>query len=63
MSRFIAAIVMGITYGYEVQTGNDPYVSTIAELVGILSKGMSSERAAILSTFPFRKWTAIFHQV
>ncbi|OJA17912.1 hypothetical protein AZE42_09236 [Rhizopogon vesiculosus] len=60
---FIAAIVMGITYGYEVQTENDPYVSTVAELVGILEKGMSSERAAILSAFPFRKLTAISSDV
>jgi hypothetical protein len=59
LSRFIAAIVMGITYGYEVQAGNDPFVSTIAELVGILEKGMSSQTAAILSAFPFRKLTVI----
>jgi hypothetical protein len=50
---------MGITYGYEVQTENDPFVSTVAELVGILEKGMSSERSAILSAFPFRKLTTI----
>jgi hypothetical protein len=54
-SSFVAAIIMGITYGYEVQPENDPYVSAVLELNGILTKGLTPERSAILLAFPFRK--------
>ncbi|KAG2150439.1 cytochrome P450 [Suillus clintonianus] len=50
---FIGAIIMGITYGYEMQSENDPYVSAVAQLAEILSNGQTPERAAILSAFPF----------
>lgn len=50
---FVAAIIMGITYGCEVQSENDPYVSTVSQLVAILAKGQTPERAAILLAFPF----------
>jgi hypothetical protein len=58
-SSFVAAIVMGITYGYEVQPENDPYVSAVLELNGILTKGLTPEKSAILLAFPFRKLTSI----
>lgn len=50
---FVAAIIMGITYGYEVQPENDPFVSAVLELNGILTKGLTPERSAILLAFPF----------
>lgn len=53
IQSFVAAIVMGITYGYEVQPENDPYVSVVLELNGILSKGLTPEKSAILLAFPF----------
>ncbi|KAG1742639.1 cytochrome P450 [Suillus paluster] len=59
VQSFVAAIVMEITYGYEMQSENDPYVSAIAELLAILEWGHSLERAAILLVFPFRMLTSI----
>ncbi|KAG1747528.1 cytochrome P450 [Suillus occidentalis] len=53
IQSFVAAIIMGITYGYEVQPENDPYVSAVLELNGILTKGLTPERSAILLAFPF----------
>ncbi|KAG2153366.1 cytochrome P450 [Suillus clintonianus] len=53
IQRFVAAIVMEITYGYEVQSENDPYVSAVSELNAILTKGLTPERSAILLAFPF----------
>ncbi|OJA10149.1 hypothetical protein AZE42_10029 [Rhizopogon vesiculosus] len=53
LKGYVAAVVMGITYGYEVRSEDDPYVSTVTELVEILEKGLSPEKAAIISAFPF----------
>ncbi|KAG2042217.1 cytochrome P450 [Suillus americanus] len=53
IQSFVAAIAMRITYGYEVQSKNDPYVSAVSELNAILAKGFSREKTAILLAFPF----------
>ncbi|KAG1751639.1 cytochrome P450 [Suillus paluster] len=53
IKSFIAAIIMGVTYGCEVKSENDPYVSTVSQLVAILAKEQTPERAAILLAFPF----------
>jgi len=50
---------MGITYGYEVEPENDPYVSTATELTTVLEREFSTERAVILSALPFRKFAEI----
>lgn len=53
IQSFVAAVVMEITYGYEMQPENDPYVFAVLELNAILAKGLSPEKSAILLAFPF----------
>ncbi|KAG1892239.1 cytochrome P450 [Suillus subluteus] len=53
IQSFVAAIAMRITYGYEVQSENDPYVSAVSELNTILANEVTPEKTAILLAFPF----------
>ncbi|KAG1815622.1 cytochrome P450 [Suillus subaureus] len=53
LHSFAAAIAMRITYGYEVQSENDPYVYAVSELNTMIAKGLTPEKTAILLAFPF----------
>lgn len=45
---------MAFTYGYETDSLEAPLVKSLAEFANLLNDGMSPERNAILTAFPFR---------
>ncbi|KAI6099754.1 cytochrome P450 [Pisolithus sp. B1] len=47
-----AAIIMAITYGYDVAPNDDPFVDNIARLVELFVSAMTTERATLLSAIP-----------
>ncbi|KAI6155468.1 cytochrome P450 [Pisolithus tinctorius] len=47
-----AAIIMAITYGYDVAPEDDPFVDNIAGLVELFVSAMTTERATLLSAIP-----------
>ncbi|KAI6025691.1 cytochrome P450 [Pisolithus orientalis] len=49
-----AAIIMAITYGYDVAPEDDPFVDNIAGLVELFVSAMTTERATLLSAIPLR---------
>ncbi|KIJ67856.1 hypothetical protein HYDPIDRAFT_147886 [Hydnomerulius pinastri MD-312] len=50
---FVASIVLALAHGYEIASLDDPMFIAVKELVALLEKGLSPERAAVLSAFPF----------
>ncbi|KAI6039873.1 cytochrome P450 [Pisolithus marmoratus] len=53
LKHFVASNIMALAYGYEVSMRDDPIVSTVRELVNLLTKALSPERTATLVAFPF----------
>ncbi|KAI6106858.1 cytochrome P450 [Pisolithus croceorrhizus] len=47
-----AAIIMAITYGYDVAPKDDPYVGNVTRLVELFASAMTTERATLLSAIP-----------
>ncbi|KAH7884748.1 cytochrome P450 [Phlebopus sp. FC_14] len=48
-----AAIIMAITYGYDVSPSRDPFVSRIEELLELFLDALTPERATLLGAIPF----------
>ncbi|KAH7917591.1 cytochrome P450 [Leucogyrophana mollusca] len=47
-----ASLIMAVTYGYEVQTHDDPLVNRIQQVVDIITQVLTPERGALLMAFP-----------
>ncbi|KAI6122247.1 cytochrome P450 [Pisolithus croceorrhizus] len=47
-----AAIIMAITYGYDIAPNDDPYVGNITRPVELFASVMTTERATLLSAIP-----------
>lgn len=47
-----AAIIMAITYGYEVVPKDDPFVANIVRLVELFIHAMTAERATLINALP-----------
>ncbi|KAG6334369.1 hypothetical protein ID866_4720 [Astraeus odoratus] len=50
---FSGSVIMTITYGYDAAPENDPFVSKLVGLGEIVVEVVTTERAALLSAFPF----------
>ncbi|KAH7930246.1 cytochrome P450 [Leucogyrophana mollusca] len=50
--HFSAAVIMAVAYGYEVTSRDDPLVTRVRQLMGILEKELPTERAILLTAFP-----------
>ncbi|KAF9220855.1 cytochrome P450 [Gyrodon lividus] len=48
-----AAIIMAVTYGYDVVPNNDHFVTKIERFVNLFLTVLTPERAALLGAFPF----------
>ncbi|KAF9238504.1 cytochrome P450 [Melanogaster broomeanus] len=48
-----AAIVMAVTYGYDVVPNNDPIVTKIERFIHLFKTALTPERTAMFGTFPF----------
>ncbi|KAI6155467.1 cytochrome P450 [Pisolithus tinctorius] len=46
------AIIMAITYGYEVASNGDPFVTNVVSLAELATIAFTSERAALLNAIP-----------
>ncbi|KAF9238522.1 cytochrome P450 [Melanogaster broomeanus] len=53
LKTFVGSVILSVTYGHETSSTDDPLFSAVEQLMEILEKGLSPERAAILSAFPF----------
>lgn len=51
-----AGIIMAVTYGYDPAPAKDPYVVKVERFIGIFSKALSPERAALLGMFPLLQY-------
>ncbi|KIJ14474.1 hypothetical protein PAXINDRAFT_24300, partial [Paxillus involutus ATCC 200175] len=47
------AIVMAVTYGYDVVPNNDPFVTQVEQFLNLVLALFLPERAALFDTFPF----------
>ncbi|KIK93484.1 hypothetical protein PAXRUDRAFT_12637 [Paxillus rubicundulus Ve08.2h10] len=47
------AVVMAVTYGYDVIPNNDPFVTKVEQFIDLLLSVFIPERAALFDTFPF----------
>ncbi|KAI6025694.1 cytochrome P450 [Pisolithus orientalis] len=47
-----AAIIMAITYGYDVAPKDDPFVTNVAHLVELITNILTAERAMLLNAIP-----------
>ena len=45
--------IMGATYGYEVVSNHDPFVTKTEHFLELLLTALTPERAALLLAFPF----------
>ncbi|KAF8554409.1 cytochrome P450 [Imleria badia] len=50
---YAAAIIMAVTYGYDVAPKDDPFVAKVHYFVSLFSKALTPERSALLLAFPF----------
>ncbi|KAG8212989.1 cytochrome P450 [Butyriboletus roseoflavus] len=50
---FAGATIMAATYGHEVASRNDPFVTKIEHYLGLVVTALTPERAAVLLAFPF----------
>ncbi|KAH7913512.1 cytochrome P450 [Hygrophoropsis aurantiaca] len=48
-----ASLIMAVTYGYETQIRDDPFVHRVQELINIITQTITPERSALLIAFPF----------
>ncbi|KAF9238502.1 cytochrome P450 [Melanogaster broomeanus] len=48
-----AAIIMAVTYGYDVAPNNDPTVTKIERFINLFKTALTPERAALFGAFPF----------
>ncbi|KAG5653174.1 hypothetical protein H0H81_001891 [Sphagnurus paluster] len=55
LNRFSAAIIMGITYGQQIKSDDDPFVKLVNE-VGIAFTHAGSIGANVLDIFPFLRY-------
>ncbi|KAI6133452.1 cytochrome P450 [Pisolithus croceorrhizus] len=51
-STLSAAIIMAITYGYDVAPKDDPFVTNVVHLVELFIHAMTAERATLINTIP-----------
>ncbi|KAH7919454.1 cytochrome P450 [Leucogyrophana mollusca] len=56
LSDFSTAIIMAITYGYEVTSREDPLVVRVRKLNKVISSDMPAERAVVLTAFPLLRY-------
>ncbi|KAH7931402.1 cytochrome P450 [Leucogyrophana mollusca] len=56
LTNFSAAIIMAVTYGYEVTSQEDPLVARVRKLNKMISSDMSAERAVVLTAFPLLRY-------
>ncbi|KAI6039896.1 cytochrome P450 [Pisolithus marmoratus] len=47
-----AAIIMAVTYGYDVAPQNDPFVSKLVQLLSLFLDALTPERAALIGAIP-----------
>ncbi|KAH7911674.1 cytochrome P450 [Hygrophoropsis aurantiaca] len=52
LKGFTASIIMALTYGYQAKPQDDPIVKAVEELVALLTRVLTAERAAVLAAFP-----------
>ncbi|EIW83715.1 cytochrome P450 [Coniophora puteana RWD-64-598 SS2] len=48
-----ASIIMAITYGYDAQPEEDPFVEKVEQLIGMFLTALTPERAALIGAIPF----------
>lgn len=54
MHRFAAAVVMAVTYGYEIK-GKERFVTSMQRAADIFLRVATPEISAVFSAFPFRE--------
>ncbi|KAI6122251.1 cytochrome P450 [Pisolithus croceorrhizus] len=52
LATLSAAIIMAITYGYEVAPKDDPFVTNVIHLVELFVHAMTAERATLINAIP-----------
>lgn len=52
-NTFAAAIIMAITYGYDVVPENDPFVVRVTQFLREITLELTPEKAALLAAMPF----------
>jgi len=55
-NRYTASLIMAVTYGRITHGNEDPFLVRARELLDIGLQLVTPEKAAILTTFPFRKF-------
>ncbi|KAG0706787.1 cytochrome P450 [Suillus ampliporus] len=50
------AIIMAITYGYDLAPAEDPFVNKVQRFIDIFFQALSPERAALLGAIPFLQY-------
>ncbi|KIK97017.1 hypothetical protein PAXRUDRAFT_137193 [Paxillus rubicundulus Ve08.2h10] len=53
IKTFVGSIILSLAYGYDTSSTEDPIFVAVEQLIAMLAKGLSPERAAILLAFPF----------
>ncbi|KAG1730688.1 cytochrome P450 [Suillus paluster] len=53
LNTFAASLILAVTYGYETQPMDDPFVTSVQKVISIGNQIISPERAAMQMFFPF----------
>ncbi|KAF9223365.1 cytochrome P450 [Gyrodon lividus] len=53
LKTFVGSIILSLAYGYETSSTDDPLFDAVEQLIAMLAKALSPERAAVLLAFPF----------
>ncbi|KAF8840195.1 cytochrome P450 [Paxillus ammoniavirescens] len=53
IKTFVGSIILSLAYGYDTSSPDDPIFVAVEQLIAMLTKSLSPERAAILLAFPF----------
>ena len=55
LCRLIAAIIMAITYGYDIAPVDDKFVGTAERFLKLFLQEITHKRTALIEAVPFRK--------